>query len=151
MGVGRQDLRQVFDDLVRFETELWNGIDARLRADCDVALGSLNVMLVIERIAACRVQDIAVALCITVGGASQAVDRLEKRGACTRIPSPHDRRSSIVELTPDGRSLVTLASPVFDRGLAARLATPLSSAAFGQLASALATLRAAAGSADATS
>jgi DNA-binding MarR family transcriptional regulator len=104
------DLRQVFDDLVRFETDLWNGIDARLRQDCDVTLGGLNVMLVVERAGSCRVNDIAAALSITVGGASQAVDRLEKLGHCTRRPHPADRRSSIVELTPSGRELV--AAPV---------------------------------------
>ncbi|WP_416955458.1 MarR family winged helix-turn-helix transcriptional regulator [Streptomyces sp. Agncl-13] len=137
------DLRQVFDDLVRFETDLWNGIDARLRQECDVTLGGLNVMLVVERAGSCRVNDIAAALSITVGGASQAVDRLEKLGHCTRRPHPADRRSSIVELTAAGRESVAQAGPVFDRELAARLAGPLPDSALGHLASALAVLRAA--------
>ena len=137
------DLRQVFDDLVRFETDLWNGIDARLRQECEVTLGGLNVMLVVERAGSCRVNDIAAALSITVGGASQAVDRLEKLGHCTRRPHPADRRSSIVELTAAGRELVAEAGPVFDRELAARLAGPLPDTALGHLASALAVLRAA--------
>jgi len=137
------DLRQLFDDLVRFETDLWNGIDARLRQECDVTLGGLNVMLVVERAGSCRVNDIAAALSITVGGASQAVDRLEKLGHCTRRPHPADRRSSIVELAPSGRELVAAAGPVFDGELATRLATPLPDAALGHLAHALAVLRAA--------
>ncbi|MFI6624625.1 MarR family winged helix-turn-helix transcriptional regulator [Streptomyces sp. NPDC050528] len=136
------DLRQVFDDLVRFETDLWNGIDARLRQDCDVTLGGLNVMLVVERAGSCRVNDIAAALSITVGGASQAVDRLEKLGHCTRRPHPADRRSSIVELTAAGRELVAQAGPVFDRELATRLAGPLPDTVLGHLAHALAVLRA---------
>lgn len=136
------DLRQLFDDLVRFETDLWNGIDARLRQECDVTLGGLNVLLVVERAGSCRVNDIAAALSITVGGASQAVDRLERLGHCTRRPHPADRRSSIVELTASGRELVMEAGPVFDRELATRLAGPLPDTALGHLASALATLRA---------
>ncbi|MEV0485263.1 MarR family winged helix-turn-helix transcriptional regulator [Streptomyces sp. NPDC050508] len=136
------DLRQLFDDLVRFETDLWNGIDAQLRHDCDVTLGGLNVLLVVEREGSCRVNDIAAALSITVGGASQAVDRLEKLGHCARRPHPADRRSSIVELTAAGRELMTRAGPVFDRELAARLAAPLTATALGHLASALAVLRA---------
>lgn len=136
------DLRQVFDDLVRFETDLWNGIDARLRQECEVTLGGLNVMLVVERAGSCRVNDIAAALAITVGGASQAVDRLERLGHCTRRPHPADRRSSIVELTAAGRELVNEAGPVFDRELATRLAAPLPDTALAHLAGALAVLRA---------
>ena len=137
------DLRQVFDDLVRFETDLWNGIDARLRQECAVTLGGLNVLLVVEREGSCRVNDIAAALSITVGGASQAVDRLEKLGHCTRRPHPADRRSSIVELTVEGRELVAVSGPVFDRELALRLAAPLPDTALGHLAGALAVLRSA--------
>jgi len=137
------DLRQLFDDLVRFETDLWNGIDARLRQDCAVTLGSLNVLLVVERAGSCRVNDIAAALSITVGGASQAVDRLEKAGHCVRRPHDTDRRSSIVELTAAGRDLVNEAGPVLDRELATWLARPLPAPELGHLASTLAVLRAA--------
>lgn len=107
----------MFDDLVRLETILWNVLDARLREESGVPLGSFDIMRVIGRTPRCRVYDIANALHITVGGASQAVDRLERRGHCVRRPNPEDRRSSIVELTPDGRTLLTGAGRVFDREL----------------------------------
>ena len=74
------DLRQVFDDLVRFETILWGAVDGRLQDECGVGLASLNGMLVIDATPLCRVHDIARAVAITVGGASQAVDRLESAG-----------------------------------------------------------------------
>lgn len=137
------DLRQLFDDLVRFETDLWNEIDARLRRECGVPLGSMNVMLVIARTQLCRVHEIAAALSITVGGASQAVDRLEKRGHCARKPSPTDRRSSIIEITAAGQDLLDTADPIFDRELEKRLGSPLSDTALGHLGAALAALRAA--------
>ena len=69
------DLRQVFDDLVRFETILWGAVDGLLQEECGVSLASLNAMLVIDATPLCRVHDIARAVAITVGGASQAVDR----------------------------------------------------------------------------
>ena len=69
------DLRQVFDDLVRFETILWGVVDGRLQEECGISLASLNGMLVIDATPLCRVHDIAQAVAITVGGASQAVDR----------------------------------------------------------------------------
>jgi DNA-binding MarR family transcriptional regulator len=135
------DLRQVFDDLVRFETMLWNEVDTRLQKASGVTLASLNMMLIIDATPACRVLDIAQGLAITVGGASQAVDRLEKAGSCARGPHPTDRRSSIVELTGPGRELLTRAAPVFDEELERLLGAPLTGATLGQLADSLRMLR----------
>jgi DNA-binding MarR family transcriptional regulator len=135
------DLRQVFDDLVRFETILWGAIDGRLQQECGISLASLNAMLVIDATPLCRVQDIARAIAITVGGASQAVDRLESAGLCARRANPSDRRSSIVELTPEGLELLGIAAPVFDRELDRLLRAPLPATALARLADALGTLR----------
>ena len=135
------DLRQVFDDLVRFETILWGAIDARLREECSVGIAPLNAMLVIDATPLCRVQDIAQAVAITVGGASQAVDRLESAGLAARRANPSDRRSSIVELTPKGMELLGIAAPVFDRELDRLLLAPLPGTALADLANALSTLR----------
>jgi DNA-binding MarR family transcriptional regulator len=137
------DLRRVFDDLVRFETIVWNAIDGRLQRECGVSLGSLNAMLVIASTPSCRVQDIAHAVAITVGGASQAVDRIEAAGHCVRCPNPLDRRSSIIELTPAGQDLLKDAGAVFDQELETFLRAPLSERSLGQLAAALSTVRAA--------
>ena len=134
-------LRQVFDDLVRFETILWGVVDGRLQEECGVSLASLNTMLVIDATTLCRVHDIARAVAITVGGASQAVDRLESAGLCARRANPSDRRSSIVELTPEGKELLGIAAPVFDRELGRLLQAPLPGTALARLADALSTLR----------
>src|ERR1700722_11867624 len=120
---------------------MWGAIDARLQEECGVGLASLNAMLVIDATPLCRVQDIARAVAITVGGASQAVDRLESGGLCARRANPTDRRSSIVELTPEGRELLGIAGPVFDRELDRLLQAPLPGTALTHLADALSTLR----------
>src|SRR3984885_5735883 len=135
------DLRQVFDDLVRFETILWGVVDGRLQEECGISLASLNAMLVIDATPLCRVYDIARAVAITVGGASQAVDRLESAGLAVRRANPSDRRSSIVGLTPEGAALLGIAAPVFDRELGRLLRAPLSGTALTGLAGALSTLR----------
>lgn len=138
------DVRAVFDDLVRFETLLWNAVDARLLAEAGTSLGSLNVLMAVAGTGHCRVQDVAAALAITVGGASQAVDRLERRGLCARRANPADRRSSIVELTPAGQEVLDRGSAVFDRELDRLLVAPLAGPDLAQLGSTLAALRAAA-------
>jgi DNA-binding MarR family transcriptional regulator len=76
-----------------------------------------------------------------VGGASQAVDRLESAGLCARRANPADRRSSIVELTRAGTELLGRAAPVFDRELDRLLRAPLPDTALAHLAEALGSLR----------
>jgi DNA-binding MarR family transcriptional regulator len=98
-------------------------------------------MLIIDATPNCRVHDIAQAVAITVGGASQAVDRLESAGLCVRRANPSDRRSSLVELTPKGVKLLGIAAPVFDLELDRLLRAPLSGTALARMADALSTLR----------
>jgi len=138
------NLRQVFDDLVRFETDLWNAVDARLRKETGVPLGTFNVLLVVESTNACRVNDIAEQLAITVGGASQAVDRIEQKGLCRRQQDSSDGRSSIVSLTALGQSKLSEAGPVFDDELALWLNVSGTPKEFQHFTAVLARMRAAA-------
>jgi DNA-binding MarR family transcriptional regulator len=111
------DLERIFDDLVRLETRWWNDLDTRLRRGGDVPLGTLNVLQVLDAVRPCRVQDVAQALEISVGGASQAVDRVEAKGFCVRTPNPADRRSSVLDLTDAGRDALARARPRVGEGL----------------------------------
>jgi DNA-binding MarR family transcriptional regulator len=116
------DLDQLFGDLVRLEIELWDALDAHLRERCDLGLGSFQVLRVIDGTEPCRVNDIVQALSITVGGASKAVDRVERAGHAARRSNPHDRRSSVIDLTPAGAALLLAATEVFQAELRERLA-----------------------------
>jgi len=123
------ELLVLFHQLVRFETELWNAIDARLRAEFDLPLSRLEPMQVIARRPSCRVYDIAEELSITIGGTSKLVDRIEAAGYCVRRANPDDRRSSIIELTTAGRRVLSKATKVFEDELQTRIgsAVPLRS------------------------
>lgn len=118
------EARELFDDLIRFETELWSAIDERLVADVGLPLSWFEPMTVIDRNEVCRVNDIAEALSITVGGTSKLVDRLETAGLCVRRPNPDDRRSSLISLTPSGEQRLADADIVFDDELAQWFALP---------------------------
>jgi hypothetical protein len=65
------DLVELFRDLVRFETELWDRVEARVQQAHGFPLAWLEIMQVVDVTADCRVLDIARALSITVGGAEQ--------------------------------------------------------------------------------
>jgi DNA-binding MarR family transcriptional regulator len=118
-------LQTVFSVLIRFETELWNAVDARLRADCDLPLSRFAPMQVVTRHGGCRAHDIADGLSMTVGGNSKLVDRIEASGYCIRSPNPGDRRSSIIELTPAGKGVLARATAVFEDELCNQLGTAM--------------------------
>ena len=135
------DLRQLFNDLIRFEIELWNAVDGRLKSEFELPLTHFEPMSVIDRLSGCRVYDIASELGVTTGGASKLVDRIEAGGYCRRLPNPADRRSSLLELTPAGRRLLTKAGTAFDEELQRWLGAPVPERTLRQFAGTLARLR----------
>jgi MarR family transcriptional regulator, organic hydroperoxide resistance regulator len=143
------DLRFLFSELVRLETELWNAVEDRLRADFGVTLPVFEFLQVISRTRACRVQDIAAELGITVGGTSKIVDRIEASGYCIRSANPNDRRSSIISLTPAGRRLLPRLTAAVDDELRNRLGTDVTDKSLIQLTRTLTRLRTAVRAGDA--
>jgi DNA-binding MarR family transcriptional regulator len=140
-GAAAPDLSRLFSELVRLETELCGAVEARLRADHGLPLPHFEFMQVIARTRNCRVQDIATELSITVGGTSKIVDRIEAAGHCARRANPDDRRSSIVELTPAGRRLLSRAAGSVEDELRRRLGAALSDRAAVQFTRTLTRLR----------
>jgi MarR family transcriptional regulator, organic hydroperoxide resistance regulator len=137
------DLRVLFNDLIRFEIELWNATDARLRNELGLPLTHFEPMSVIDRLPGCRVYDIAAELIITTGGTSKLVDRIEASGYCRRLPNPADRRSSLLELTPEGRRVLDEARVIFDDELERWLGSAVPERTLRQFAATLARLRSA--------
>lgn len=135
------ELPEVFNDLVRLEIELWNAVDARLKAEFELTIARFEFLRVIDRIDGCRVQDIASELSITVGGTSKLVDRIEASGYCVRGANPDDRRSSILKLTKSGQRVLARANKVFSDELVRRLGEPLTVRELETLARALIKLR----------
>ena len=137
------DLRALFNDLVRFEIELWNTVGARLKRDFDLPLAHFEPMSVINRLPACRVYDIAAELRITTGGTSKLVDRIEASGYCRRLPNPEDRRSSLLELTHAGKEILAAAEVAVDDELERWLGKAVPERTLRQFGATLTRLRAA--------
>jgi DNA-binding MarR family transcriptional regulator len=135
------NLRELFHDIIRFEIELWNAIDARLKREFNLPLAHLEPMLVIDRLRRCRVYDIATDLRITTGGTSKLVDRIEASGYCRRLPNPADRRSSLLELTPEGERILESAGAAFDEELQRWLGSAVPERTLRQFAATLTRLR----------
>jgi len=135
------DLRGLFSEVIRFEIELWNAVDARLKNEFDLPLTHFEPMSVIDRLPGCRVYDIASELGITTGGTSKLVDRIEASGYCRRLPNPEDRRSSLLELTPAGKRLFAEAGEAFDDELERRLGAAVPERTLRQFGATLSRLR----------
>jgi DNA-binding MarR family transcriptional regulator len=98
-------------------------------------------MSVIARLPGCRVYDIATQLGITTGGTSKLIDRIEASGYCRRLPNPADRRSSLLELTAEGRRVLDEAGAAFDEELHALLGSAVPERTLRQFAATLTRLR----------
>lgn len=97
------DSVSLFADLSFAQVRLLDAVESRLRADAGMETSSFLPLLAVSEHEGARVQDVAHALGISVGGASKAVDRLERAGWVKRKSHPTDRRSSTISLTAAGR------------------------------------------------
>ena len=115
---------------MRYETLLWNDLDAALKAEHLPSMSEVWALRVIEGLpGSARVQDLRRALAITVGAASKFVDRLERSGLVRRVPHPSDRRSSILVLTDSADEQLRTATRIVESRLAERIPDGWSDAA----------------------
>ena len=113
----------LFDALLRYETDLWNHVNQRLREAGGPTLAVLSALRVIGRYSpSARVQELRDELRITVGAASKLVDRLEKDGLAQRHPHPSDRRSSFVSLSGAGEQALEFGLRIMQDALDEHLA-----------------------------
>jgi DNA-binding MarR family transcriptional regulator len=131
----------LFDDLVRCETRLYNALGEHLRAEHGLATSQYELLHRLAGHPAARVADLATHFAVGVGAISKMVDRLEARSWVRRTPNPDDRRSSLIELTTSGATLVAEAQRTFDARLRELLDAALAPDDVTAVASALVALR----------
>lgn len=72
-----------------------------------VTHGQFRVLRTLDRAdRALRLSELAAQLGIVPRSATSVVDDLEAAGLVERKPDPHDRRATLVDLTPDGRQIL---------------------------------------------
>ncbi|MFE7637911.1 MarR family winged helix-turn-helix transcriptional regulator [Kitasatospora sp. NPDC057518] len=137
------DLPSFFADLVRCETRLYNALNDRLRERHGIVTSQFEFLRHLRDHPRARVADLAAEFAVGIGSTSKGVDRLERQGWVARVPNPSDRRSSLLELTDDGRELVDAAEGTFTECLAELTADALKTSPVAAAAQALAELRSA--------
>jgi DNA-binding MarR family transcriptional regulator len=131
----------LFDDLVRAETRIYNAIGERLRAEHGTVTSQFELLRHLRARPDARVAEMATVFAAGIGAVSKGVDRLEARGWATRVPNPADRRSSLIRLTAAGIALVAAAERTFDDELQRLLASTMTDQQVDAVASALHALR----------
>src|SRR3954451_19944993 len=101
------------DDAVEQIAALLDGIVRRQRRASregfgeSVTHGQFRVLRTLDRAdRALRLSELADQLGIVPRSATSVVDDLEAAGLVARQPDPHDRRATLVDLTPDGRQIL---------------------------------------------
>ncbi len=77
-------------------------------------------------------KELSTAMLITSGGMTYVIDHLENAGHVRRIGDVHDRRSTLIELTPQGKQLIHEAVASHNE-VCRRLIEPLSERDLGEL------------------
>jgi DNA-binding MarR family transcriptional regulator len=75
-----------------------------------------------------RMQELGDRVTISRSRVSRVVDELERAGLVERIPDPADRRASFAAITPDGRTALRKAAPVYLAAVEREFLTHLSDA-----------------------
>lgn len=135
------DVSQLFADLVRCETRLYNALNDALRQAHGIVTSQFEFLRYLRDHPASRVADIAGEFAIGIGATSKGIDRLEGLGWVRRSPNPADRRSSLLDLTDDGLRLADAAEVTFTERTSGLIGDVLTAGQISAAAQALALLR----------
>jgi MarR family transcriptional regulator, lower aerobic nicotinate degradation pathway regulator len=97
-----------------------SGLIERRAAEQDLSLAATRLLGVL-RDREPTMNELARLLELDKSSVTGLVDRAERRGLVTRVPSAADLRSVLVRLTPEGRALVTAAGTQFAADVTAML------------------------------
>jgi len=114
---GTGEIMAFFSALVRSETRLYNALHETLRARHGLTTSQFEFLLYLSGHPHARVAELARTFAIGIGATSKGIDRLQRSGWVQRVDNPDDRRSSFLELTTSGRTLITAAESTFQTRL----------------------------------
>jgi len=97
------ELTRLSRHIVEFYERLSSWEDSVVR-DSGLTTAQAHTVEMVGHSGAIKMKDLAEKIGITTGTLSVAVDRLEKKHLLRRIPHETDRRSFLIELTPEGKA-----------------------------------------------
>ena len=106
--------------VLRAHAAVVSRLERELQAERGLSLTWYDVLLSLYRGPkdGLRMNDLAESVVLSRTRVSRVVDEMEAAGLVQRLPNPADGRSTIVTLTPPGRTAFRRAAPVYLRGIA---------------------------------
>ncbi|RNF78169.1 MarR family winged helix-turn-helix transcriptional regulator [Streptomyces botrytidirepellens] len=113
----RGPLVHEFGLLLKAATHLEQRINAAMRAESGISHVMFEVLIRLCKDPEEQVSQRALAqdLILTSGGVTRLIDRMEEAGLVRRVPSPDDRRVTLVEATAEGEQTFVHAVDVHAR------------------------------------
>ncbi len=88
----------------------------------DLSVPQFRALRYVSRHAGASLSDVAEHLGLTLPSTSKLVNRLVERGLLTRANAPDDRRRMVLEITPDGQTVLNAAAQATHARLMEQLA-----------------------------
>lgn len=113
---------------LRAHAKVTRQLDAELSAECDLPLGSYEVLLHLNEQPdrRLRMTELADRVLLSRSGLTRLVDRLEREGLIRRESCPSDLRGTNAVLTDTGGDRLAAAAPIHLRGVREHLVDLLS-------------------------
>lgn len=104
---------------LRAHAKVTRVLDAELTAECDLPLGSYEVLLHLNEAPERRLRmtDLADRVLLSRSGLTRLVDRMEREGLLRREACPSDLRGTNAVLTDEGLARLRAAAPIHLRGV----------------------------------
>lgn len=97
------DIKHLSKIIVEFYEKLSNWEESVVR-DSGLTTAQAHAIEIVGHAGSIKMKELAKKIGVTTGTLTVAVDRLEKKGLLVRKPHETDRRSYLIELTPEGKA-----------------------------------------------
>lgn len=105
------DQQRVWRNYLAMSARLHAEMNRQLQRDCGLSLADYDVLVALEEVAGCRVNELGARLGWEQSRLSHQLRRMQNRGLVDKLGADADRRGATVELTEAGRTALASAAP----------------------------------------
>jgi DNA-binding MarR family transcriptional regulator len=102
--------QRVWRNYLAMSARLQIEMNRQLQHECGLSLPDYDVLVALDELEACRVNDLGARLGWEQSRVSHQLRRMQSRGLVAKRGADDDRRAAVVELTGEGRAALTSAA-----------------------------------------
>jgi DNA-binding MarR family transcriptional regulator len=105
-----EDQQRVWRNYLEMSAAVQAALNRQLQRDCGLSLADYDVLVALDELAACRVNDLGARLGWEQSRVSHQLRRMQSRELIVKRGADDDRRAAVVELSEGGRAALTSAA-----------------------------------------